>query len=49
MADRTGSKTAVFGRVLASFHPKTLVLGVILRSKATKNLVVTGIADILRR
>ncbi len=29
-------------------HPETLVLGVILRSKATKNLVVTGIAEILR-
>ncbi len=31
-----------------NYHPETLVSGVILRSKATKNLVVTGIAEILR-
>ena len=37
---------------LASFHPETLALGVILRSPAevgtTKNLVITGFAEILR-
>ena len=33
---------------LASFHPETVFLDVILRSKATKNLIVIGSAEILR-
>ena len=33
---------------LTSAHPETTVMGVILRSKATKNLIVTGSAEILR-
>jgi hypothetical protein len=33
---------------LASIHPETTFMGVILRSKATKNLIVTGSAEILR-
>ena len=33
---------------LTSFHPETAFMGVILRSKATKNLIVTGAAEILR-
>jgi len=33
---------------LASFHPETVFLDVILRSKATKNLIVSGSAEILR-
>ena len=33
---------------LARFHPETTFMGVILRSKATKNLIVTGSAEILR-
>ncbi len=34
--------------VLTSAHPETAFMGVILRSKATKNLIVTGSAEILR-
>ncbi len=33
---------------MASVHPETAFLHVILRSKATKNLVVTQCAEILR-
>jgi len=33
---------------LISVHPETAFMGVILRSKATKNLVVAGSAEILR-
>ena len=33
---------------LAAFHPETAFMGVILRSKATKNLIVAGSAEILR-
>jgi hypothetical protein len=33
---------------LASIHPETAFMGVILRSKATKNLIFTGSAEILR-
>jgi hypothetical protein len=33
---------------IPSAHPETAFLGVILRSKATKNLIVTGSAEILR-
>ena len=33
---------------LISFHPQTVYLDVILRSKATKNLIVSGSAEILR-
>jgi hypothetical protein len=33
---------------LVSALPETAFMGVILRSKATKNLIVTGSAEILR-
>jgi len=33
---------------LASVHPETMFLDVILRSKATKNLIVSAAAEILR-
>jgi len=33
---------------LVSVHPETVYMGVILRSKATKNLIVTESAEILR-
>jgi hypothetical protein len=35
-------------KLIASVHPETTFMGVILRSKATKNLIVTGSAEILR-
>ena len=34
--------------LLINVHPETLFLGVILRSKATKNLIVNWSAEILR-
>jgi hypothetical protein len=34
--------------LFVSFHPETLFLDVILRSKATKNLMVKQFAEILR-
>ena len=33
---------------LTGVHPETVFLDVVLRSKATKNLIVTGSAEILR-
>ena len=33
---------------IASAHPETGFMGVILRSKATKNLIITWSAEILR-
>ena len=35
-------------KAIVSCHPETAIMGVILRSKATKNLIVTGSAKILR-
>jgi hypothetical protein len=36
------------GILLSGFYPETVFLDVILRSKATKNLIVRGSAEILR-
>ena len=36
------------GILLPGFYPETVFLDVILRSKATKNLIVRGSAEILR-
>ena len=38
----------LFVKESARVHPETTFMGVILRSKATKNLIVTGAAEILR-
>jgi hypothetical protein len=38
----------LFVKELARVHLETAFMGVILRSKATKNLIVTGAAEILR-
>ena len=40
--------TRILRYQLISFRPKTAFMGVILRSKATKNLIVTRSAEILR-
>jgi len=42
------AKSRIETGFLASIHPETTFMGVILRSKATKNLIVTGSAEILR-
>ena len=42
------AKSKIATGFLASIHPETTFMGVILRSKATKNLIVTGSAEILR-
>ena len=42
------AKSRIATGFLASIHPETTFMGVILRSKATKNLIVTGSAEILR-
>jgi hypothetical protein len=38
----------LFVKESARVHPGTTFMAVILRSKATKNLIVTGAAEILR-
>ena len=35
-------------KILNSAHPETAFMAVILRSKATKNLIIIGSAEILR-
>jgi hypothetical protein len=42
----TGKRS--YSHSLDSVHPETVFLDVILRSKATKNLIVSGSAEILR-
>jgi len=47
ITNRVREERAHFIAYLVSAHPKTAFMGVILRSKATKNLIVTGSAEIL--
>jgi hypothetical protein len=42
------ARRPLFVKELARVHLETAFMGVILRSKATKNLIVTGAAEILR-
>ena len=43
-----GALSVISYLLLVSVHPKTVFFGVILRSKATKNLIVVESAEILR-
>ena len=43
-----GALSVISYLLLVSAHPETVLLDVILRSKATKNLIVAGSAEILR-
>ena len=46
--NRAWEKRAHFTAYRVSFHPETVFIGVILRSEATKNHIITGSAEILR-
>jgi hypothetical protein len=43
-----GALSVISYLLLVSVHPETVFLDVILRSNATKNLIVSGSAEILR-